>query len=127
MGESNILDVRQNRNSPNCTILDSWVFDNFILADEPLAKDLQMLETCVSVNNTLCRILLSSLEWPAIFILGFKVTLVLVFITDFDLLRCEFNVILSHFILIFILNQNKFIIPSQFFVKNLKWFLLLIQ
>ena len=31
-------------------------FDNFILADEPLAKALQSFENCVLVNNNLCRI-----------------------------------------------------------------------
>ena len=37
----------------HCTILDSWVFENFILTDEPFAKDLRIFETCVSVNNNL--------------------------------------------------------------------------
>ena len=26
------------RNCPNCTILDSWVFKNFMLSDEPFGK-----------------------------------------------------------------------------------------
>ena len=34
--------------SPNCTILDKWVFENFVLADELLAKTLRIFETCVS-------------------------------------------------------------------------------
>ena len=42
------------QNCPNCTILGSWVFNNFILADEFFAKTLQSLETSVLVNN-LCR------------------------------------------------------------------------
>ena len=29
----NILGTR-NKNPPNCTILDNWVFENFVLADE---------------------------------------------------------------------------------------------
>ena len=37
-------------NPPKCTILDSWVFENFILADEPFAKALPILETCVLLN-----------------------------------------------------------------------------
>ena len=37
-----------------CIILDSWVFDNFILASESFAKALQRLEICVSVNSNLC-------------------------------------------------------------------------
>ena len=39
---------------PDFIILDNWVFENFILADEPFAKALQIFETCVSVNNNLC-------------------------------------------------------------------------
>ena len=34
-------------------MLDSWVFENFILADEPFAKPLEFFETCVLVNNNL--------------------------------------------------------------------------
>ena len=41
-------------NPPNCTILNNWVFESSILADEPFAKALQIFETCVSVNNDLC-------------------------------------------------------------------------
>ena len=51
-------------NSPDCTILDNLVFENFILADEPFAKALRNFETCVSVNNNLCRKLVSPLELP---------------------------------------------------------------
>ena len=40
-------------NPPDCIILDNWVFENYIIADEPFANSLQMLETCVSVNKTL--------------------------------------------------------------------------
>ena len=43
-------------------ILHSGVFDNFILDNEPFAKSLGSLETCVSVNNNLCGKLVSSLE-----------------------------------------------------------------
>ena len=39
---------------PDWPILDNWFYDNFILADEPFAKALQSLETCVLVNNILC-------------------------------------------------------------------------
>ena len=31
-------------NSPDCTILDNLVFENFILADEPFAKALKALK-----------------------------------------------------------------------------------
>ena len=43
-----------NRNYPNFTILDNWIFENFILADEPFAKALHIFKTCVSVNSNLC-------------------------------------------------------------------------
>ena len=39
------------RNPSNCTILDSQVFKNLILTDEPFAKALQSLKTCVSINK----------------------------------------------------------------------------
>ena len=45
----------------------NWVFDNFILADEPFAKTLRSLETCVSINNNLCGKLFLSLESPTTF------------------------------------------------------------
>ena len=52
---------------PNWTILDTSVFENCILADEPFAKDLRNLEACASVNNNLCRNPVSSLKAPATF------------------------------------------------------------
>ena len=42
-------------------------FDNFTLADEPLAKALRSFETCLLVNINLCRKLFSSLESPTAF------------------------------------------------------------
>ena len=39
------------KNSPDCPILSSRVFDNFILGEELFAKALRSLETCVLVNN----------------------------------------------------------------------------
>ena len=50
------------RNPTDCTGLDNWVFDNFILVDELFAKALRNLETYVSVNNKLCRNLVWSLN-----------------------------------------------------------------
>ena len=47
-GPSNLL-----RNPPDCIILDNWVFDNLISADELFAKDLWRFETCLLVNNNL--------------------------------------------------------------------------
>ena len=45
-----------------------------MLGDEPFAKSLQFFETCVSVNNNLCRKLVSSLEFPIKLDERFKVT-----------------------------------------------------
>ena len=55
-------------------------FDNLILADEPFAKALRSLETCVVVNNNLCGKLVSSLESLTTFEEIFKVTSVPFFI-----------------------------------------------
>ena len=44
----------KSRNPPNCAILDSWVFDNFRLADELFAKALQTLEACLLVSYNFC-------------------------------------------------------------------------
>ena len=79
------------RNPPDC-ILVSWVFENFIFFDEAFAKALRILETYVSVNNNLYRKLASSLEFEnSNFDEWFKVTSVLFFIPDFNLLSCELN------------------------------------
>ena len=66
-------------------------FENFILADEPFAKVLQIFETCVSVNNILCRKLVSSSEFPIKFDERIRVTSVPFFISDFSLLSCELD------------------------------------
>ena len=42
------------KNIPDCPILSNWVFDNFLLAEEPFAKVFRSFETCVLVNNNLC-------------------------------------------------------------------------
>ena len=55
------------RNTSDYTILGSWVFDNFILADELFPKTLQNPETYISVNKSLCGKLVSSLESPITF------------------------------------------------------------
>ena len=36
---------------PEYTIWDRWVFENFLLADEPFLKVLWILEACESFNN----------------------------------------------------------------------------
>ena len=70
------------------------VFENFILADEPFAKALQILEICVSVNIKLCGKLASSLLSTTTFNESFKVTWVPIFILDLNLLSCEIATIL---------------------------------
>ena len=62
------------RNPPYLAILFSWVFDNFILADELFAKTLGRVETFVLANNNLCVFLYSLLELPITFHEKFKVT-----------------------------------------------------
>ena len=73
------------RNPPDCAILDSWVFDNFMLAYELFAKVLQSLETCVSVNNNLCGKLVSLLVSQITLHERFKA------IPDFNLLTFELD------------------------------------
>ena len=60
-----------------------------ILVDDSFAKALRSLEICVLVNHSLCGKLFSSLESPTAFDERFKVTSVLFFILDFNLLSCE--------------------------------------
>ena len=88
IGGPNILSG-PNRNPPNYTILDNWVSENFVLADKPFAKALQIFGTCVLVNSNLCRKLVLSLELPIKFDERFKVTSVPFLIPDFNLLSCE--------------------------------------
>ena len=40
-------------NPPNSTISDDWIFENFILPNEPFAKALWIFETWVSVDKSL--------------------------------------------------------------------------
>ena len=55
------------KNPLDCPILCIWVFDNFILAEELLAKALQSLKTYVLLNNNLYGKLFSSIESLTIF------------------------------------------------------------
>ena len=50
------------------------VFDNFVFNDERFTKALQIIETCVSVDNNLCGKLASSLESQTTFDERFKIT-----------------------------------------------------
>ena len=72
------------RNPPDCPILNSWVSDNFILAEELFGKALQSLETCALVTKNVWGKLFSSLESPKIFDGFFKVTSVQFFPPDFN-------------------------------------------
>ena len=47
------------KSSPYCPILFNWIFDNFILADKPFAKDLRSFKVCILANKNLCRKLFS--------------------------------------------------------------------
>ena len=47
------------RSPSDCNILDRWVFDHFILADELFAKPLRNLETFLSVNNNIMNKILN--------------------------------------------------------------------
>ena len=67
------------KNPPDYHILYNWVFDNFILAEKVFAKALWSFQTCVLVNNSLCRKLFSSSESPTTFDKSYK------------LLQCHFN------------------------------------
>ena len=77
------------RKFPNCTILNNWVFDNFILTNEQFAKDLQIFETCVLVYNNLSGKLVSLSEPPTTFDDRFQATWVPIFTPDFNLLSCD--------------------------------------
>ena len=85
------ISLGPNRNPPNSTILDKWVFENFILADEPSIKTLQIFETYVSSNNMLYGELVSSLEFLVYLIGRFKDTSNPFFIPDINLWSYELD------------------------------------
>ena len=76
-------------NPPDCPIICNWVFYNFILAEELIAKALRSLETFVLVNNSLWGKLFSSLESPIKFDERFKVTSVPFFYCRFWLIKLQ--------------------------------------
>ena len=49
------------KNCPKSTILDNWVFENFMLAVEAFAKTFRIFEICELVENNSCGKLASSL------------------------------------------------------------------
>ena len=70
-------------------ILDNWVFDNFILADELFAKVLRIFETCALVSNNWWG--KSTSLSPIIFDDNINTTPASFFIADLNLLSCEFD------------------------------------
>ena len=76
---------------PDRIILDNWIFENFILADDPFVKVLLIFKTCVLVKDNLCGELVSLLEFSIKFDERVKVTSVPFFITDLNLLIYEIN------------------------------------
>ena len=76
---------------PGCTMLDSCIVENIILAIEPFVKSLRMFETCVLVNNDLYQKFISSLELQIKIDEWFKVTSVPFFISDLTLCSCELD------------------------------------
>ena len=79
------------RNPLTCNIIDIYVFDYSILADELFAKTLQNIEAYLSVSNKLCEKLVSSFPSPIIFDARFRVTTITLFIGDFNLLSWELD------------------------------------
>ena len=77
------------RNPPDWIIFDNWVFDNLISKDELFAKDLRRFETCLSVNNNLWGKSVSLS--PIMFDDNLNTTSDLLFVSDFNLLSCEFD------------------------------------
>ena len=73
------------KNPSDCSVLDSLVFDSFILVDNFFAKALQNFETY------LCEKLFSSSKSPITFDDSFRVTSAAFFIADFSILSCKFE------------------------------------
>ena len=63
-------------------ILDNWIFENFVSADESFAKVLRIFATGILINNNLCGNLVSSLELLIKFDEIFKVTSILFLFAD---------------------------------------------
>ena len=104
------------RNHPDCPILCNWVFDNFILADEPFAKTLQSFQRFVLVNSNLWGKLFSSSESPIIIDEILKVISVPFFIYDFNLLSRESILHLKFYIDLFYIKAK---IKLEYFYSSL--------
>ena len=70
------------RNSPDCIILDKWVFHSLISVDELFAKALQRFATCLLGNNNSCGKLVLSSELIMTFDENLEITYVSLFNTD---------------------------------------------
>ena len=70
-------------------ILDNWVFKNLISIDKLFAKALRIFTTCLLANNNLWGKLVSFS--PIMFDDNLDTTSVSFFITDLNLLSCEFD------------------------------------
>ena len=79
--------MKKLKNLPNCTIWDSWIFEKFILADEPFARALRVFETCVLINTNLSEKLVSMLKLPTTFDESFRVTSVQLLYHWFSLIK----------------------------------------
>ena len=108
------------RNCPDCTVLDNWVLNNYILADESL----RISDPCLLVTNSLCKKLVSPLESQSYSRNVLQLDFVLVFVTDFNLSSCESTLHLSCYIEPFYtdsaLKEKKFTVPWRLPVKNSK-------
>ena len=62
------------RNTPDCIILNNWVFDSIISVDELIAKALQRFATYLLVKRKSCEKLTSSSELRMIFDDNLKTT-----------------------------------------------------
>ena len=90
-GNLDFNNAAKNLKNPPFYILVNCVFDNLISVHVWLAKALRRFATCLLVKNNLCGKLVSSSELPIIFDDNLKITLVSLFIADFNLLSCEFG------------------------------------
>ena len=76
---------RNTSRNTGCTILDSWVFDNFILADKLFAKAWRNVSNDLCNSNNSCGKLVSLLESPIILDEHFRVTSIALLIADLKL------------------------------------------
>ena len=88
------------RNPPDCIILDSCIFENFMLVDDLFSKALERLTKCLSVNNNLWGKLVSSYLMITLepYLLHF-LSLILIY-SAVKLITLHYCVVLSHTILI---------------------------